>query len=93
MPSTLTGEQLIGEVLYRKTFEMRVLSPGYYKFDVSYETFHAGRLVERAGGHSVGRHVRREAGFKVSAEAVAYDGSPFTRREERVVIEARRDGT
>lgn len=98
-PSTLMGEQRIGKVLYRKTFETRVLSPDYYKFDTLYETFHAGRLVERSEGYSIGRYVWREAmhsllekaGFEVSAEVVAYDGGPFTGREDRVVIEARRD--
>lgn len=98
VPATITGEQRIGEVLYRKTFERRVLSPDYYKLDVSYDTFHAGRLVESSESHSIGRYVRREAmhgllekaGFEVSREVAAYDGSPFTGREERVVIEARR---
>lgn len=98
VPATIMGEQQIGEVLYRKTFETRILSTDYYKFDISYETFHAGRLVESAEGHSVGRFVRREAmhdllkkaGFEVDAEVMAYDGSPSTGREDRVVIGAKR---
>lgn len=98
VPPTRIGEERVGEMLYRSTYEMRMLSPDYYKFAVSYEIFRGDRLVESIEESSVRRYVRRESvhrllqqtGFEVANERVAYDGSPFTGREDRVVIEARR---
>lgn len=100
VPPTVWGERRVGEMLYRSTWEVRMLSQHYYKLDVLYETLHGDHLVERAGYFTVGRYVRREimhrllkqTGFEVAGEVVAYDGSPFTSREERMVIEARRRG-
>lgn len=100
VPSTVIGEERVGEVLYRKTYRVRVLSPDYYKFDISYETFRGDQLLECSGASSVSRYVRREsvhrllerAGFDVSAEFVAHGDTPFTGSEERVVIEARKRG-
>ncbi len=101
VPPTRIGEERVGEMLYRSTYEARMLSPDYYKFAVGYETFRDDHLVERVEESSVRRYVRREtmhglleqAGFEVAGEVVAYDGSPFTGKEERVVIEARRCGS
>lgn len=97
---TVVGERRVGEMLYRATYETKALSPDHYKFEIFYETFHGERLIERAGERTVNRYVRREAmhgllekaGFEVAGEVVAYDGAPFTGREDRVVIEARRHG-
>ncbi len=97
VPPTVWGEKRVGEMLYRATWEVRMLSQDYYKLDVLYETLHGDHLVERAGYFTVGRYVRRETmhrlleqtGFEVAGEVVAYDGSPFTGREDRVVIKAR----
>jgi len=88
----------VGEILYRATYETKALSPDHYKFEIFYETFHGERLIERVEERSVNRYVRREAmhrlleqsDFEVAGEVVAYDGGPFTGREERVVVEARR---
>lgn len=98
VPPTQIGEEQVGEMLYRSTYDMRMLSPDYYRFAISYETFCGDRLVESIEESSVRRYVRRESvhrllhqtGFEVANERVAYDGAPFTGREERVVIEARR---
>ncbi len=98
VPPTVWGERRVGEMMYRTTYEVRMLSPDHYKLDVLHETFHGDRRVESARTFSVGRFVRREAmrrllegsGFEIAAEVAAYDGGPSTGREDRVVIKAKR---
>jgi SAM-dependent methyltransferase len=97
-PLVPAGEIGVGDKLYRRSIARKVLPRDRIEVTLVFETYAAGRLIERIEETSLAGMVDRsgvnrllgEAGFRVDKEFRGYDKSPYRQGDEILIVEASR---